>query len=326
MDTTPQQPAESQDSILAALHNLFQGAQQNPNDYASLFNGALNANTAETPPTPMPVPGGTNPYGGMAAVFAAALADQMGAHGALAHTQGQLNQNEADRASAMHENHAREQAFNDKKAMERMGILMKIGEAKAEALSKQGDLDKYEAQVKANLTLANNARSLQEQVDQRKAEAEHKYRMEEIIAAKKVTPEDKKAAADAKAQDLEDKAILKFQEDISNVAKKPGSVAKQKEGGFTIAGFTLGGTDINKLTPAAVAQIRGRAAVTARSAGSPRLKQTALETLVDTYRNPTTGAIDTTSPTFHTQVDPVMKALFPDPQAREDWMKSMGII
>jgi hypothetical protein len=319
---TDPQPAESQDSILAALSNLLGGAQQAQPDISSLFNEALSANANATPPATIPVPGGTNPYGRMASIFAASLADQLGARGSLVGTQAKLAQNDEASIAAAHENFARKQAFDDKKAMERMGILMKIGEAKSKALEKQGDMAAYEAQVKANLMMADRARKLQEDVDARAAEAAHKNRLEEIIAAKKSTPEEKKIAADAKAQDMEDKAVLRFQEDISNVAKKPGATSKQMVPGSQGI-FNWGGDKAIALTPSAVQQIRGRSAATARSAGSQRLRETALQTYIDTMRNSTTGEVDRSTPEYK-RFWTLVTSVIPDQAARTAFLTSVG--
>lgn len=314
---TPMQPAENQDSILNALSGLFQGSQQQQPDLSSVFNAALAQNAGETPPTAAPVPRTTNPFGGMAAIFAASLADQLGSRGSLANTQESIAQKEAAAAAATHENFARTEAFNNNKALERMGILMKIGEAKAKTLEKQGDMEAYAAQVKANLMMADRARKLEEETAAKTAEQAHKYRMEEVLAAKKATPEDQKAKAEA----AEDKAILKFQEDISNVAKKPGSISKAQNAPWYKFGLAEGTPA--QLTPAAVNQIRGRSAATAKSAGSQRLRETALQTYIDTLRNPTTGAVDRSTPEYK-RFWTLVTSVLPDQAARTAFLTSVG--
>jgi hypothetical protein len=317
----PTPPAESQESILAALSNMFQGMRQQPTDFSSIFSDAAAANEAQAPPTPMAVPGTTNPFGGMASIFAASLADQLGARGSLAGTQAKIQQQDEASAAATHENFAREQAFNDKKAMQRMGILLKIGEAKAKALEQQGDMDKYEAQVKANLMMADRARKLEEDAAARAAEQAHKNRLEEIMAAKKVTPEEKKAAAEALAQDKEDKNILRLQEDISNIAKKPGSISKAQGAPWYTFGFAK--DTPAQLTPAAVNQIRGRSAATAKSAGGQRLREAALQTYIDTLRDPTSGAVDRSTPEYK-RFWTLVTSVIPDQAARTAFLTSVG--
>lgn len=320
MATTPQ-PAESQDSILNALSGLFQGSQQQQPDLSSVFNAALAQNAGETPPAAAPVPGTTNPFGGMAAIFAASLADQLGNRGTLGDVQSKITQQNAASAAAEHANFARTEAFNHDKALERMGILLKIGEAKAKALEKQGDIEAYAVQQKANLMMADRARKLEEENAARVAEQAHKNKLEEIIAAKKVTPEEKKAAAEALAQDKEDKAILKFQEDISNVAKKPGSISKATSAPWYTFGFAK--DNPAQLTPAAVNQVRGRAAATAKSAGSQRLRETALQTYIDTLRNPTTGAVDKNTPEYK-RFWTLVSSILPNQAARTAFLDSVG--
>jgi len=319
MAITPQQPAEDQSSILAALSSLFQGAQQPQSDMSSLFSEALSANEARQPPAAQPVPGGTNPFGGMAAIFAASLAQQMGSTGALAQTQAQLEANEAARASATHENHAREQAFDDKKAFERMGILMKIGEAKAKALERGEDADAYEKQVKANMMIADRARKLQEDIDARQAEQAHKNRLEEIMAKPRVTVEEKKAAADEKAVANDTKATLKFQEDISSIAKKPGSMQKDKEGSWILGQQHV----VTNMTTAGLAQTRGRAAAVASSARTPMLQEAALSTYLDTFRD-AQGQINVQDPGWK-RFEALLLKVFPKLEDRNAFLTSAGL-
>jgi hypothetical protein len=294
---------------------------------ADVFNEALGSVDSMQALTPMPVPQTANPFGQMASVFAASLSDQLGSRGALAANEARLAQQKEDKARVEQANFARSQAFDHEKQMQRIGVLMKIGEAKARALEEGGDMDKFEAQVKANATLADKARKAQEAWDEKQLGIQHKNRLEEIAATaegKKPTAEDKAAAAEAK----EDELIRKFQEDIANVAKKPGNTAKtpaQKATGPEK--FFLGAKDkpeVVDFTPAGIQSVLSRSAAMVRSANGARLQRVALETYFEYANNAGRISPGKLTPELKTLNDLANK-VFTDDEEFNQWMREKGL-
>lgn len=311
---TPQQPVEDQAAMLARIQELFSGVTGGGPDFSGAFNQALSANADMQAPAALPVPGRVNPLGGMASIFAATLADQMGARGSTAAAQQNIDQANAASDAAAHENFARSEAFNTSKQLQRMGILMKLGEAKAEALAKGTDHAAYEAQVKANMMIAERAKTLQENVDARQAEQAHKYRMDEIMAAKTATGADKAAATQAK----EDEQIRKFQEDISNIAKKPGSMTPAEKANWLMLSFK---DKAAQLGPAGIAQIKQRSRATAIAATLPGVKKAAMDTYISLLpTDPNTGSIILKEGSKEaTEFMALAHKVFPDEAAYTSW-------
>lgn len=306
------------EQIFSNLQAKNQGREQS---MAEIFHDALSQVDTMTPPSAMPVPQVANPFGQMASVFASTLAEQLGAHGATAANQATLAQQKEDKQRVEQANFARSEAFNHEKQMQRFGVLLKIGDMKAKVLEDQGDFDKFEAQVKANSMLADKARKAQEDFDLKKLGLEHQNKLSEIAAAKKPT----KAETDAAAQDKEDKQILRFQEDIANVAKKPGNTAKtakHKEGQIL---WVFGGSEVPEqvdLSAAGVTSILSRSAAAAKSVGGDRLKHAALETYFETAKN--AGRLKFGSPEYSRLVD-LMNTVIKDPTLRKEWVASHPI-
>lgn len=290
---------------------------------AEIFSDALSQVDTQQSPTPQPIPQTANPFGAMASVFASTLAEQLGARGSLAANQATLAQQKEDKTRVEQSNYARSEAFNHDKQMQRMGVLLKIGEMKAKALEDSGDLDKYEAQIKANMTLADRTRKAQEDFDLKKLGIEHQNRLSEIAAAKKPT----KAETDALAQDKEDKLITKFQEDIANVAKKPGSTATTPAHKAGTIEWVFGGKDTPEtvdLTESGVTAILSRSAVTARSAGGVRLQHAALETYFETAKNAGKIIPGTVTPELKILVALANK-VFTNDEDFNNWMRERGL-
>ena len=308
------------DELEQLFSALRAGQEGRARSMAEIFSDALGSVDSMQAPAAMPVPGVANPFGAMASTFAATLADQLGARGSLAANEQRLGEQKENQQRVEQANFARSEAFNHEKQMQRMGILLKVGEMKAKALEQSGDLEKFEAQTKANLMLAERARKAQEDFDLKKLDIEHKNKLSEIIAAKKQTPEERKADLDSKAQEREDKEILRFQEDISNIAKKPGSTLKTKEGGF----LGIGTHEATNLSRAAIQQVRGRSAATAKSAVSKRLREVALQTYVDTLRDPTTGKVDTSTPEYD-RFWTMLKSVMPNAADRNAFLDAIAI-
>jgi len=314
----PVQPVEDQSAFMARIHDLFSGITGGQQDFTGAFNEALQANAGMQGPTPMPVPGRVGPLSGMASIFAATLADQMGAHGSMAAAQQNIDQANAASDAAAHENYARSEAFNTSKQLQRMGILLKIGEAKAEALARGTDYAAHEKQIRDNMMMAERAKTLQENTDARQAEQAHKYRMEEIMAAKTATGADKTAAAQAAS----DKTLIKFQEDISNINKKPGNVSPA--GGADVSLFHwFNDKHDARLNAAGIAQIRGRSSAAVASANDPALRKVALSTYLDTLRDEK-GNVNQKSPEYSRFFN-LVKKVFPTVQEQNDFADEMGL-
>ena len=302
------------EQIFAELQAKNQGRQQSMSE---IFSDALSSVNSQQPPTPMPVPQTANPFGAMASVFASTLAEQMGARGSMAANQATLAQQKEDKARVEQANFARTEAFNHEKQMQRFGVLLKIGDMKVKALEDQGDLDKYEAQVKANMTLADRARKAQEAFDLKKIGIEHQNKLGEIAAAKKPT----KAETDALSEDKEDKLILKFQEDISNVARKPGNTAKtpaHKAGALEWIGLDKTTPETIDLTSSGVQSILSRSAAAAKSAGGTRLQHAALETYFETAKN--AGLLTATSKEY-AELKRILNSVFKNPAEMQAWVE-----
>lgn len=309
------------DQIFSQLQARQAGRTQSMSE---IFSDALSSVDSQQAPASMPVPQTANPFGAMASVFASTLADQMGARGSMAANEQRLAQQKEDKARVEQANFARTEAFDHQKQMQRMGILMKVGEMKAKALEDQGDLDKYEAQVKANMMMADRARKAQEEFDLKKMGIAHQNRLSEIGAAaegRKPTAEETKQVA----EDKEDKLILKFQEDIANVARKPGSTAKTPAKKAGALEWVFGGKDTPEtvdLTDTGVAAILSRSAAAVRSAGGVRLRLAALETYFETAKN--SGRLKFGSPEY-ARLTELLKTVFPDLTDRKDWIGSHPI-
>lgn len=308
------QPTEDQAAMLARIHELFSGVTGGQQDFSGAFNQALQANADMQAPAAMPVPGRVNPLGGMASIFAATLADQMGARGSTAAAQQNIEQTNAASDAAAHENFARSEAFNTSKQLQRMGILMKLGEAKAEALAKGTDHAAYEAQIKANMMMSERSKKLQEDMDVRAAEQAHKYRMDEIIAAKTATGADKAAAA----QTANDKNMLQFQKDIGDINQKKGNISPP---GTTGWGWWEKKTDAS-LNAAGIAQIRSRSTAAATSAHDPALREMALATYLDTLRD-ADGRVNSATPEY-SRFHQLLKKVLPKVEDRNAFVETMG--
>jgi hypothetical protein len=302
------------EQIFAELQAKNQGRAQS---MAEIFHDALSQVDTLTPPAAQPVPQVANPFGQMASVFASTLAEQLGARGSMAANQATLAQQREDKQRVEQANFARSEAFNHEKQMQRFGVLLKIGDMKAKALEDQGDLDKYEAQVKANSALADKARKAQEAFDLKKIGIEHQNKLEEIAAAKKPT----KAETDALAQDKEDKLILKFQEDISNVARKPGNTAKtpaHRGGALEWIGLDKSTPETIDLTESGVQAILSRSAAAAKSAGGVRLQHAALETFFETAKN---AGLLAPGKKEYLELGRILTAVFKDnPKGAQEWI------
>jgi hypothetical protein len=302
-------------ALLAAITQQFSSLRRGnaATDWGSVFEPAINAIENQPAPAMQPAPGRVSPWGQMASTFSSTLADMMGAQGAQGQNAQRLAANEERNAEVEQANFARSEAFNEKRAMQRLGVLMKIGDAKAKQLEAGDDIDKYEAQVKSNLMLAERAKKLQQEIDEKQAAQAHQYRMKEIIAGKKDTPADEKA----KAEDREDKNILKFQEDISKIAQKPGSTEKVKSASIRWPWDPK--VEGQRYTESGVRQILGRAAATVRSAQGERLRQVALETYGETLQ------VVGKKPEDMKRLFELLKLVYKDdPNSAKEWMDAHG--
>lgn len=127
------------------ISQLF--AQARPTPDASVLNSLQQAQgSLDQTYQPMQVPGEVNPFAAMGGTFASTLAGMLGAHGAPAAFQQQLETASTAHTSAQEHNrdllHQKQQA--------RLELMLKIGEAKQKMSEQQSDYDLAEKQAKMN--------------------------------------------------------------------------------------------------------------------------------------------------------------------------------
>jgi hypothetical protein len=185
-------PQELITQLFSGLRASQQGRAQSMQD---LIAGAMGPIDAQQAPGMIPVPGVASPFGSMASTFAATLADQLGARGSMAMNEQRLAEQQEAQRQTQHANYARQEAFDREKTAQKLGQLMKLQEAKMKMYDEQGDLDKYEATLKANFATAEKLKRMDAEAAQEKLKTRGTQILKEIEARGKVKSELQKEAS-----------------------------------------------------------------------------------------------------------------------------------
>jgi len=162
-------PISNGSSMDEIISNYFDQARERlkATDPAASLTEALGAIQTQPSPTPYPMPASLHPIGQMAAAFASAMAEQLGARGSIAAHQQNVAKQEASVARTQDANIQRQDLFEQKKAAQELSIRMKINDAKAEQAKQMGDLNEYEARLKAGAMLAREKDKLAQDAKER---------------------------------------------------------------------------------------------------------------------------------------------------------------
>jgi len=181
------EPADPDNALNGIIEGFFNDARSrvNSQDFSTIFNDMLKNVQQQPAPSKLPVPAPLHPVGQLAAVFASTLAEQLGAKGAVAAHQQRAQQNVEQRQTAEQTNILRADEFERNKAKQELDIRLRISEAKAEQAKRMGQLDEYEARLKANAAIRREQLKLQEDSKLKIVEATNKAIMERVLAATK---------------------------------------------------------------------------------------------------------------------------------------------
>jgi hypothetical protein len=119
----------AQDPMMALAFGQSQAYPQI--DFQSMYAPMGQAIEAQAPPTPQQVPPPINPFAAMGSTFAATLADQLGARGAMAQNQNRLTSRQDEIAKAQQANLEQQNQFQHDKQIERLNLRSAIIEQQA---------------------------------------------------------------------------------------------------------------------------------------------------------------------------------------------------
>lgn len=179
------------DPIDAAITGFFDQARARvqSSDWASVFQKMLTENDALPSPKGMPVPAATNPFGRMASVFAATLADQLGARGTAAGIQDKFATQDAQKQHVQEFNMQLQQQADHEKAAGHLRLETLINEAKMEQAKQMGNLDELESRLKTQRQLRNEQTKLNEAAKLREIDAQNKEIFARVMAGIKARGE-----------------------------------------------------------------------------------------------------------------------------------------
>lgn len=267
------------------------------------------------------VPGGVNPFAAMGSTFAATLADQLGARGAMAMNEGRLRERQDMTTGAELRNVARnERAFADRQ-LKRLQYLQQVDEAKAKQAEMMGDFE-----MKAKLEQAQFARELRMQQIEEKAQ--EKDRAASIAGQLAVAKEYGKNRADKSTTAPEDATseVLRFNENIESIWTRAGATQDEKveTGEKNFLGLAKK-REAKVLTPEAASDIRNRSWNTLTNSGvKPQVKEAALKAYLDTYRQG--GQIKSGLVNKDQRLAAMILNLYPDPVERAKFFAEVGVV
>jgi hypothetical protein len=184
----PPAQTDPNDAVNGIITGFFNDARArlNAQDFGTVFSDMLKTVQSQPGPTPLPIPAPLHPIGQLASTFASALADLMGARyginvGAGAAHEERVARNEQERKTAEQTNILRQDEFERRKASQELNIRMKINEARAEQAKQLGDLNEYEARLKAQGALRREQQKMTEDAKMKAIEATNKAILDRVL-------------------------------------------------------------------------------------------------------------------------------------------------
>lgn len=295
-----------------------------PVDLNSIF-GSMSQSIDQQTPYQEPIPAAPNPFATMGSVFAGTLADLLGARGAQQFAQGRAYERQTAPEQAQMRNQQRIAELAHQKQTERLQFKQQLAEAQFKEAVAQRD---YTAAGKANQD-ALNAKAAQDKADKDFAESQaakaHAYRMAEIQArpgALGTSPEERQAAAEAKAAQQSDKDVLKFRKDLESIWGQKGSTTTGKTGGIPITHWW--GQATGSATPIGIKRAQNYSANVAQTGKNPEIKKLALLSYVDTIRD-ANGMLDKTAPGY-ARFYALFPTVFPDEASQRQFLIEAGLM
>lgn len=153
--------------VLAGLDEVLSRMRANAtargNEWNTILQDSMAMVQGQPGPQMAPVPNAPNPYGSMASIFAASLADQMGVNGAASTAQARISGQQQAHDKALAENRDLANQSEREKNMQLLNLHLKINEAKMRVAEKMGDIDELEARIKSNFAIQTKMQQMREE-------------------------------------------------------------------------------------------------------------------------------------------------------------------